>query len=67
MALVNGKILKGDVCPYKDKCGMMLNVCNGKGCPFLFSDEHFCDFSCAGARFYKLMDEVEQRDNADIE
>ena len=56
MALVNGKILKGDNCPYVDICAFMDSACNGDGCPFKYSDEHFCDFSCGSSRFFALME-----------
>lgn len=64
MTLVNGKILKGDDCPYKDDCDWKWTVCNGEGCPFVDASEHFCDFSCASSRFFKLLDDVKERDNA---
>ena len=54
MALVNGKILKGDRCPYKDECHMMVAACSGDECPFLYKDEYFCDFSCGSERFFKI-------------
>lgn len=64
MALVNGKILKGDDCPYKGECGhMKYTACNGDGCPFIDETEHFRDFSCGGARFIKLMKDGEEKDN----
>jgi len=60
MALVNGKILKGDDCPYKNICDFMITACNGEGCPFLFKDNHFCEFSCGASRFYALMEKSEK-------
>lgn len=65
MALVNGNILKGDVCPYKDECMMMISACNGKGCPFVYKDDHFCDFSCSSARLFKMLEDIDRRRDAD--
>lgn len=62
MALVNGKILKGDDCPYKNDCGKFKETaCNGEGCPFIYGETHDRDFSCATARFLKLIGDVEKR------
>ncbi len=55
MALVNGKIVKGDDCPYKNGCMFKINACNGEGCPFITRSDHFCDFSCGAARYFKMV------------
>ena len=62
MALFNGKILKGDDCPYKDKCNFKDNACFGDGCPFKYRTEHYCDFSCGAARLFR---DLEKCDNDD--
>ena len=64
MTLVNGKILKGDKCPYKDGCHMMVTACSGDGCPFLYKKNHFRDFSCGSARFFKMLDDIDKRRDA---
>jgi len=61
MALVNGKILKGDKCPYVHGCNFKIAACNGDGCPFLYKDEHFCDFSCGASRLFALLEKRENK------
>jgi len=54
--LVNGMILKGDVCPYREECNLKYSACNGHGCPFVEENKtHTVDFSCGAARFFALV------------
>jgi len=64
MKLVNGKIPKGTVCPYRNDCGdSKFVVCNGRGCPFMFKgDVHDRDFSCATSRLAELVKRSEALD-----
>jgi len=61
MALVHGKILKGDKCPYVDECVFKIAACNGEGCPFLYKDKHTVDFSCGAVRLFAIIN----KDNND--
>jgi len=48
--LVNGLILKGDECPFKEHCGIaQMGSCHHKGV------DHPCDFSCASARGFNMI------------
>ena len=57
MMLVNGKIPKGTVCPYREDCqGAKYSVCNGHGCPFQEEGAvHDREFSCAGSRLIEML------------
>jgi hypothetical protein len=53
--LVAGKVPKGQFCPFKGRCTSWENdVCHHQG------ESHPCDFSCATARAFDLIERVSQ-------
>jgi hypothetical protein len=66
MALVHGMIIKGDMCPYVDECGLSDVACNGKGCPFGRGETSKFDFSCGAARFFELCEKLKENEEDEI-
>ena len=47
--LIDGKILKGTVCPWKGQCSTAVSgQCNHEG------EDHNVDYSCASARAFEI-------------
>lgn len=61
--LNKGKIPKGVTCPYSDDCGSCkVTACNGNGCPVAYGKTIEHDFSCAAARGFDMIFNMEKRD-----
>ena len=57
----NGKIMKGNVCPYSHGCPYKETANNGKGCAIAVHSVDY-DVSCGMARAMKLIDRLSKQD-----